>query len=203
MYHPLHKSIVIFHLFVSAESTKAWIVNAWYLLAIIFQFDFSNNYKKYSLCMPLRLITHLNTLCKEEPAEDPEHWRPAKMPPATLPNEFDASEILDEGPLPLKPPDKGNISPQLDELILWGVRFKVFFGSCPVEFEIGALDTPLISAEVDTDGLIKAAIENKEVAWDDCLRLRNVVVVGAELSDVGLTDLLLQRKKYYFFKLLH
>ena len=40
------------------------------------------------------------------------------MPPATLPNEFDASEILGEGPLPLKPPDKGNISPQLDELIL-------------------------------------------------------------------------------------
>ena len=64
---------------------------------------------------------------------------------------------------------------------------------------MGALDTPLISAEVDTDGLINAAIENKEVAWDDCLRLRNVVLVGAELSDVGLTDLLLQRKKYYFY----
>ena len=60
-----------------------------------------------------------------------------------------------------------------------------------MEFEIGAVDTPLNSAEVDTDGLIKAAIENNEVAWDDCLRLRNVVVVGAELSDVGLTDLLL------------
>ena len=45
----------------------------------------------------------------------------------------------------------------------------------------------------DVDGLIRAAIEKRDVAWEDFLRLKKVVPTAVEFSDVGLTDLRLKR----------
>ena len=138
-------------------------------------------------------ITHFNTLCSDDPIILG-HWRPAKMPPATLPNVLAGPEMGEESFL-VKPLETGKTSLEIDEPILVGEIPKALLADSPLEANVVALDIPGKPAAVDdTEGLINAAMENKEVAWDDCLRLNNVVAAAVELSDVGLTDLLLKQK---------
>ena len=85
------------------------------------------------------------------------------MPPATFPNAFAVPEIT-EGSLRSKSPETGNISPELDELILVGKISNAALARCAVDVDVVLLDILEDSADEDTEGLISAAIENKEVA---------------------------------------
>ena len=86
------------------------------------------------------------------------------MPPATLPNVLAGPEMGEESFL-VKPLETGKTSPEIDEPILVGEIPKALLADSPFEVNVVALDIPGKPAEVDdTEGLINAAMENKEVA---------------------------------------
>ena len=147
-----------------------------------------------AFCFSFANKTHLNTFCSEVP-DTVGQCRPAKMPPATLPNVFPAPEIT-EGSLLIKAPEIGNVSPALMDTTSFVRLSKEFFAISALVVEIDAFEIRGSSADDEvTDGLINAAIENSEVAWDECLRFKSVVDTDVELSEVGLMDLLLKLKE--------
>ena len=86
------------------------------------------------------------------------------MPPATLPNVFPAPEGFTEGSLLIKEPGTGNVSPVLMEATSFGKASKDSFELCVLVVEVKEFENRGSSADEVTDGLIKAAIENNEVA---------------------------------------
>ena len=132
----------------------------------------------------------MNTFWSDDP-DTAGQCRPAKMPPATLPNVFPTPETSD-GSLLIKEPVPGNVSNALIGAMSFGNVSKESFEIFELVVEVKAFESLGNSADEVTDGLINAAIENNEVAWDECLRLRSVVDADVELSEVGLIDLLLK-----------
>ena len=145
----------------------------------------------------MQKITHLNTFWSEDP-DTVGQCRPAKMPPATLPNVFPAPEGFTEGSLLIKEPGTGNVSPVWMEATSFGKVSKDSFELCVLVVEVKESENRGRFADEVTDGLINAAIENNEVAWEECLRLISVVDADVELSEVGLIDRLLKFKKENF-----
>ena len=87
------------------------------------------------------------------------------MPPATFPSVFPAPGILEES-LPTKLLATGKILPVLEVLILVGSVCKDCFASVSLDVDVMAPDSigRSLDEDDDTEGLIKAAIENNEVA---------------------------------------
>ena len=87
------------------------------------------------------------------------------MPPATLPSVFPAPGILEES-LPAKLLATGKILPVLEVLILVGSVCKDCFANVSLDVDVMAPDSigRSLDEDDDTEGLIKAAIENNEVA---------------------------------------
>ena len=132
----------------------------------------------------------MNTFWSDDP-DTGGQCRPAKMPPATLPNVFPTPETSD-GSLLIKEPVTGNVSTALIGAMSFGNMSNESFEIIELVVEVKAFESLGSSADEVTDGLINAAIENNDVAWEECLRLRSVVDADVELSEVGLIDLLLK-----------